>query len=146
MPFLALMLIGGYLLIKCIWSDAAQRRRMNDYMAPRIANGAHLPTDRDKEEEFLHELEENYEYGDKSMFPPEKIDFFAHYPGAWHFWATSEAEERMIALGYAPNSQWLKFDRTTYTDHYFYRTSFVARDEKEYYRQKAVREKYTTNA
>ena len=142
MPILLLMVIGGYLLLKCIFEDLALRKRMDDYMAPRVANGAHLPTDREMEDQSFYELEENYKYGDKSMFPPEKLDFFAHNPSGWYLCAKSEAEEKMIALGYAPNSQFLTYDRTVYNDHYFYRTGRIAEEEKEYYRQKAMREKY----
>lgn len=142
MPFLVLLIIGAYLLIRCGFDDAKMRNRGNAYMAQRIANGSHLPTDRDKEDAFFYELEENYKYGDKSMFPPEKLDFFTHHPTAWYIWAKSEAEERMIALGYAPVSQYFEYDRRVYTDHYFYRTSSIAREEKEYYRQKAMKEKY----
>jgi hypothetical protein len=142
MPILLVLIIGAYLLIKCGAEDASLRKRANNYMDPRIANGAHLPTDRDKEDAYFYMLEENYKYGDKSMYPPEKLDFFAHHPSAWYIWAKSEAEEKMIADGYAPRSQWLSYDRTVYNDHYFYRTSSIAREEQEYYRQKAMRDKY----
>lgn len=142
MPILVLLLVGGYLLIKCIFQDAALRNRMNTYMSGRAANGGSLSTDMEKEDAFFYELEENYKYGDKSMFPSEKLDFFNHHPSAWYIWAKSEAEERMIALGYAPRSQMYSYDRTVYNDHYFYRTSSIAREENEYYRQKAMREKY----
>lgn len=146
MPILLLLIIGVYLLVKSGAEEAALRKRMDDYMSPRVANGAHLKTDREMEDQFFYELEENYKYGDKSMFPPEKLDFFAHNPTGWYLWAKSEAEEKMIALGYAPNSQFLKYDRTVYNDHYFYRTGRIAEEEKEYYRQKAMREKYQNSA
>ncbi len=142
MPILVLLIIGAYLIIRCVGDEVKLRNRMNAYMAPRIANGAHLPVDRDKEDAFFYELEENYKYGDKSMFPPEKLDFFAHHSSAWYIWAKSEAEEKMISEGYAPISQHFSYDRTVYNDHYFYRTSSIAREEKEYYRQKAMRAKY----
>ncbi|MPM77951.1 hypothetical protein SDC9_124961 [bioreactor metagenome] len=144
MPILILLVVGGYLLIKCIYEDAAQRKRMDDYMSRRVANGAHLPIDEEKEDAYFYELEENYKYGDKSMFPPEKLDYFAHTPGAWHLWAKSEAEEKMIAEGYAPYHEHFNYDRTVYNDHYFYRTSREGKGEQEYYRQKAMREKYNS--
>lgn len=146
MPILLVLILLVYFLFKGGFEEMALRKRMDDYMSPRVANGAHLKTDREMEDQFFYELEENYKYGDKSMFPPEKLDFFAHNPTGWYLWAKSEAEEKMIALGYAPNSQFLKYDRTVYNDHYFYRTGRIAEEEKEYYRQKAMREKYQNNA
>mgnify|MGYP001286412916 CR=1 FL=1 len=145
MPFLVLLIIGAYLVIKCIAEEITLRGRMDAYMSSRAANGANLPVDRDKEDAFFYELEENYKYGDKSMFPPEKLDYFAHTPGAWYLWAKSEAEEKMIAAGYAPYYLRFGYNRTVYNDHYLYRTSREGKGEKEYYRQKAMREKYSDN-
>ena len=146
MPILVLLIVVVILLFRGASESISLRNRANAYAAAREARGGNLPTDREKEEGFLHELEENYQYGDKSMFPPEKLDFFAHSPGSWPIWAYSEAEERMIALGYAPIYPLYPYDRAVYTDHYFYRASRVAEEEKEYYRQKAMREKYQNSA
>lgn len=142
MPILLLLIIGIYLLFKSGFEDVALRKRMDNYMSPRVANGCNLPTDLEMETNFYNELEENYIYGDKSMFPEESLEFFEANPVAWRMWAKSEAEEKMIAAGYAPRAHMFSFDRTVHNNHHLYRMSKFDQTEKEYYRQRALKEKY----
>ena len=142
MPFLLLLIIGVYLLTKCGISDLSLRRKMKTYMDAKVANGSNLPTDMEMETQLYNELEENYVYGDKSAFPAESLEFFAANPTAWRIWAKSEAEEKMIAAGYAPHAHMFSFDRTVHNNHHLYRMANLDREEKEFYRQKALREKY----
>lgn len=82
MPFLLLLVVGVYLLLKCGVSEMSMRNKANAYMSKLVANGSNLPTDMEMETQFYNELEENYVYGDKSAFPIESLEFFAANPTA----------------------------------------------------------------